>query len=74
MPATATGTTPVQTLTGRGLTLLLLGAAFLVATAAFLLPAVATRKAEPSSSRSVRPLPLSVWTGVVPVAVAGMTD
>ena len=73
MPATATGTTPVQTLSGRGLTLLLLGAAFLVATAAFLLPAVATRKAAPSS-RSVRPLPLSVWTGVVPVAVAGMTD
>ena len=54
MPATATGTTPVQTLSGRGLTLLLLGAAFHVATAAFVLPAVA----EPLQ-RAVQPAPLA---------------
>src|SRR5262245_46716112 len=41
MPATTSGTTPVQTLTGKSLLLLLLGGAFLVSAVAFLLPAVA---------------------------------
>lgn len=62
MPATTSGTTPLQTLTGKGLTLLLLGAAFLVSTVAFLLPAAAEPLQRLSEARALTtgpPAPLT---------------